>query len=157
MSKKDVLVCFVCTGNTCRSPMAEYYFNNINNINSDKPDNSGVSAVSRGLSVGYSAPMALNAKKTLVSNNIIRNIDEILHESKQIDEKIIEEADYIYGITEAHSNILKENFPQFAAKIFAMPEDVGDPYGGSIEIYEKCFEKIRKAVDMITEELKDAE
>lgn len=153
-ANKTKIIVFVCTGNTCRSPMAEYYFNGC-------MKDSGFKAISCGLSAAHGAPMALNAKKTLASNNIIcnicniNNISDILHESKQIDGKIIEEADFIYGITDNHANILKENFPQFAAKIYAMPENIGDPYGGSLEVYEKCFEDIKKAVDIIITELSE--
>ena len=139
--------------------MAEYYFNGeMEKLNKT----SEITAVSRGLSAENGMPMALNAQKTLASNNIICNIDNILHESRQIDEDILEKADFICGITEAHANILKENFPRFESKILKMPENIGDPYGGSLEVYEKCFKNIKKAVDIIicenfTGELKDGE
>ena len=104
--------------------MAEYYFNcRIKESGRE----SAFRAESRGLYVESSMPMALNAKKVLLADNIMRNIcninntGDILHESKQIDEKIMREADFVYGITASHEKILKEDYPQYTEKIFAMP------------------------------------
>jgi len=93
--------------------------------------------------------MAANARKTLLSNNIINNTDDIAHRSRQVSENIIKEAEIIYGLTVHHEARLKEEFPKYSDKIYSMPEDIGDPYGGNLEIYEKCFENIKKSADMI--------
>jgi len=125
--------------------MAEYYFN--------YKSGAAYKAVSRGIYADNNILMSVNSQQVLLDNNIITNIAEILHKSAQIDENIMREADFIYGITDNHANILRANYPEYADKIFAMPEDIGDPYGASLEVYAACFEKIRSAVDIIIERL----
>jgi len=141
-------VLFVCTGNSCRSPMAEYYFNS-----EIKKLGLNYIAKSRGLHAESGCQMSANAKKVLVSRNIAENIENITHKSKQIDGDIIKESEFIYGITIHHQARLKEDFPEFSDKILCMPENISDPYGGNLEIYEKCFEKIKQSVDIIIKSL----
>jgi len=89
----------------------------------------------------------------LASHNITNDIENIRHESRQINEDIVKDADIIYGITSHHEARLKEDFPEFKEKILCMPENISDPYGGSPEVYERCFENIKKSVDIIIKSL----
>jgi len=130
--------------------MAEYYFNHvIKKLGRD----SEITAESCGLCAESGSYMSGNAKKILVLNNIIENAENIIYKSRQINEKIISESELIYGITVHHETRLKEEFPKFKDKILSMPENIGDPYGGNLEVYEKCFENIKKSVDIIIKSL----
>jgi len=134
--------------------MAEYYFNSeIKKFNKDFE----ITAESRGLHANTGSYMSGNAQKVLEMNNIFVGRDDPgapqNHKSKQIDDEIVKESEIIYGITVHHEARLKEDFPQFKDKISCMPENIGDPYGGSLEVYEKCFENIKKSVDVIIKSL----
>jgi len=126
--------------------MAEYYFNN-------KLESNNFKSASRGLYAEIGGTMTRNAQQVLLDNNIISDFDDISHEPTQINAQIIDEAALIYGITANHADILRANYPEYADKIHAMPENIGDPYGSGLEVYARCFEHIKSAVDIIIEEL----
>ena len=128
-------VCFVCTGNTCRSPMAAAVLNKLGG-------RFGITAVSAGLFPNVGSQMTENAEKAL--KNFLFPVP--IHYSRNIDEKIVRECDRIVGITENHEFLLIQTFPFAVDKICAMPEDINDPWGGNLESYEECLLQIIKGV-----------
>lgn len=128
---KFTKICFICTGNICRSPMAAAVYNKYG-----KKYNTA--AVSAGLFPEPGAPITYNAAKVL--NNAM--IETPAHEARRISEKIINECSKIIGMTEHHAFILAQMFPSAVHKIGCMPEDISDPYGGSLEEYKECLDQI---------------
>lgn len=154
-------ILFVCTGNTCRSPMAEGIFkallkdNNIDNIN--------VSSAGISTFEGDSA----NEKAIYTLRN--KGIDIKSHKSRQITKEIIENSDLILTMTKSHKRMILNALPEYLNKIFTIKEyvyinnneeltgknlDIADPYGLDYNIYEKCAAEIEENLKKIIEILK---
>lgn len=131
---EPIKVCFVCTGNTCRSPMAAAVLNHLGKGN--------YRAVSAGLAVHSARDMSENAKRALKN----KGIEPPPHISRQLSEDDIDNNDIVIGMTEGHYMIMMQALPQYLSKLESMPADVGDPYGGTLETYEKCLGKITEAI-----------
>ena len=142
-------VLFVCTGNTCRSPMAAALFNKI--------------AVERDLDVRIeSAGLFANDGAPASNGAIIAmkkyGIDLLGHHSQSINTELIEKSDLILTMTAAHKAVLE---PSAQGKTFTLCEYAGingtidDPYGGDVAEYEECAEKLNKALEKVADRLEN--
>ncbi len=127
-------VLFVCTGNTCRSPMAQAIYEHI----------TGNKAKSGGL--GVSSPQPVSEYALAALENM--GINGFSHLSYQITPKDVEEADVIYVMTKMHKQILVTVCPEYADKIRLLggERDIADPYGGSLQQYLSCCEEIESCI-----------
>ncbi len=139
---------FVCSGNTCRSPMCEAVFN-------DKYANESRFAISAGL-YGDGSPISANAIAALEEFGIKSRPgnDYANHISTTLNESMIKSADYIYGVTSSHAFSMIIKFPEYASKISSLPTEISDPFGGDVEDYKKCLEDIIASFDMMFGEKK---
>ena len=136
-------VLFVCTGNTCRSPMAAALLNHMSSLHdADKPQ---IVAVSAGLYAHEGAPISPHAAEVLEDAGVER-AHYAAHCARTVTEDMISEADEVIGITGGHVMELMMRYPQYAAKIMTLPMDIADPYGGDKDVYRECLDMLSYAI-----------
>lgn len=141
MPANTVKVCFVCTGNTCRSPMAAAVFNHLTK-GSDR------FAVSMGLYAYDGMPITENAVSALEARGIVsdRYNQYREHRARNCTPEALADCDYIVGISEAHTIELISRYPSLVAKILSMPKGIVDPYGSDLKTYENCLCEIEEGI-----------
>ncbi|MEN9971008.1 MAG: Low molecular weight protein-tyrosine-phosphatase YwlE [Actinomycetota bacterium] len=155
VSNSDLNILFVCTGNTCRSPMAEQIFN-------QEALDVSAHATSAGLDAQEGSPInphAIEALKGL-------GYSSTEHSSKLLSTEAVEAADVILTFTQSQKIELGQRFPAASGKLFTISEyansgldkieDVPDPYGESQVVYQETAERIASLVKVIVGSLKNS-
>jgi protein-tyrosine-phosphatase len=144
-SKELKVILFVCFGNTCRSLIAEKLLKH-----KLKDTNLKIQVKSAGTAATFLSKPPENTIKVLQKNNIPYDH----HQPTKINQSLMEEADLVLAMDSYQKQYLLLNYQMFKDKIFTLTEYVGDekndiqdPYGGSIEAYETCFNHINKCLE----------
>jgi len=144
-------VLFVCTGNVCRSPMAEGYFRELTKVRG------GFEALSAGIGAMNGQSPSAHAVAAFAEERI----DITSQRSCQLTAEMVAEADFIFGMTRGHIEGVLLFFPQAADKTFLVREfvedlppghkDIADPIGGDLGVYQACRDQIKQGIEALME------
>ena len=133
-------VLFVCTGNTCRSPMAELFLR----AELAKRDLTHINVRSAGIGAYANDTISANAAAVMAENGI--NTSNF--RSTRLTSELIDSCDFIFTMTANHHRAIIQALPDCAGKtsLLLAQQDVPDPYGGSVDDYKRVFETMRPAL-----------
>nr|WP_173107845.1 low molecular weight protein arginine phosphatase [Bacillus sp. KH172YL63] len=142
-------ILFVCTGNTCRSPMAEAVLRH--------RGKGAFEVKSAGVFAMDGSDTSNQTKEVLQENDIIHR-----HESSSLTKERLDWATYIFTMTSNHKRAIVDQYPHVADKIFTLKEfvledpvdlDVSDPYGGSVDIYRHTYRELDSLIEALIKKL----
>ena len=140
-----LMILFVCTGNTCRSPMAEHLCEKILaerlHCPAESLDQHGIVVLSAGLTAAEGKPASANTVEVLKEYGI----EADNHRSLRLNETHVRFADYIFAMTRHHRERILSMWHNVDSRLSVLRTDGGDiidPRGCSMDVYRVCAEQI---------------
>jgi protein-tyrosine-phosphatase len=143
------MVVFVCTGNTCRSPMAEVMMQKrvAERISCpiDELEDRGIIISSAGIAAMSGGRAAAEAVEVMAA----RSLDLSQHESQPLSERLVRYADLLLTMTRGHRDAIVAQWPDSAGRVHVLcgEADIADPIGGPSELYKACADQIDAALE----------
>jgi protein-tyrosine phosphatase len=139
------VILFVCTGNTCRSPMAEGL---CKKLLAERLGCTPAQLPERGfvvLSAGVSAMMGGSASAEAIDAARQRGVDLEGHRSQPLTGDLLAQADYVFALTQGHLDVLPSRFPVPLGQVGLLAlngGDIDDPIGFEAAVYTQCADQI---------------
>lgn len=134
-----MIITFICTGNTCRSPVAEGLFKKMN------PEYEVYSA---GLSTVFG--MSVSENSVIAAKDY--GVDISGHVSVPLSKELLASTDLFVCLGRSHAAQLIPLVGK--SRVYVLGDGISDPYGGSLQLYKSCAEEIRNGLLKLNEDLK---
>jgi protein-tyrosine phosphatase len=141
----SLIVLLVCTGNTCRSPMAQVllqkHIADRLTCGIDELERCGVMVLSAGVSAASGSPASAEALEAMQRYGL----DLTRHESRPLSDAMVRFADIVLTMTRGHREAIVTQWPEAAARTHLLSRDnrdISDPIGGPVETYLRCAQQI---------------
>ncbi len=146
----------VCTGNICRSPMAEGLLRHA--LAGQPAPLQSLKVVSAGVATRPGEPVSENSVLALKK----AGIDISGHRSRPITQEMLDRALVVFGMTESHRAIIQYRASRVPQHLYLFREflpppaekEIGDPYGGPLKVYEACRDELVEAIPSLLEFLR---
>ena len=151
------LIVVVCTGNICRSPMAEGLLAHA--LNAEEGPLKDYKVISAGVAARDGDPPSANSVTAMKKVSL----DISSHQSQPITAEMVGEANAIFVMTETHRAVIQATFEPYPKHVYLirefMPQEankqIADPYGGPLPLYETCRDEIVESIPSVLKFLRE--
>ena len=143
----QLTVLLVCTGNTCRSPMAEAILRRLLSESFASQFAEGQPAPAVAISAGLSAVGGGPASAEAMAVMKQKGLSLVHHQSRAISDRLIAQADLVLTMTKSHRHAIVQRWPELSSRTHLLSSnngDVSDPFGGTESVYAACAVQIEQ-------------